>query len=130
VVKLLRCPLRFTILIDSCAALERIRRRTQNQTKEVASHDPSLRKYWNPSMDNIPDVRDGLTRLERTILYVLYELRKEYGDRHISTFLVWGRVVEYLDVSKAEFTAALQTAQEKAQKMRELGASPPETLFD
>ena len=81
-------------------------------------------------MDNIPDVRDGLTRLERTILYVLYELRKEYGDRHISTFLVWGRVVEYLDVSKAEFTAALQTAQEKAQKMRELGASPPETLFD
>jgi hypothetical protein len=123
-----------TILIDAFVALARyvcaICRRTQNPTKEVASRDPLLRKFWNPSMDNIPDVRDGLTRLERTILYVLYELRKEVGDRHVSTFLVWGRVVEYLDVSKEEFTAALQTAQEKAQKMGERGGSSPATLFD
>ena len=56
---------------------------------------------------NIPDVRDGLTEVERTILLVLHEARKEYGDRMIPTALIYGRVVELLDMSWEEFQRAL-----------------------
>jgi hypothetical protein len=59
------------------------------------------------SDDELPDVRDGLTRLERAILLVLDELRKERGDVHHSTAMVYGRVVEHVNVSVAEFQAAL-----------------------
>jgi hypothetical protein len=65
-------------------------------------------KYYN-----IPDVRDGLTELERIILYELYDLRKEYGDRFIPTILLWGRVVEKLDCSQAEVQHALSGLQSK-----------------
>jgi hypothetical protein len=43
----------------------------------------------------LPDVRDGLTREERVVLYVLGELRKERGDRYVPTTMLWGRVCEY-----------------------------------
>jgi len=56
---------------------------------------------------NIPDVRDGLTEVERTILTVLYDARKEYGDRMIPTVLLYGRVVEILDLTWEEFHRAL-----------------------
>jgi hypothetical protein len=67
---------------------------------------------------SIPDVRDGLTELERTILYTLYEARKEYGDRHIPVALIWGRVVERLDVSHDAFMKTLRKVveQQKAQE--------------
>ena len=67
----------------------------------------------------IPDVRDGLTQLERTILFVLYDLRKEYGDRHIPTMLVYGRVVELLDCSTDQFSLALESAQNRIARDRE-----------
>lgn len=57
--------------------------------------------------DILPDVRDGLTRLERAILHVLAEARAELGDRHIPTALLYGRVVEYVDVDKQEFQRVL-----------------------
>jgi hypothetical protein len=66
----------------------------------------------------IPDVRDGLTQLERTILYVLYRCREEYGDRHIPTALVFGRVVELIDCSTDQFTLALASAQQKESARR------------
>ena len=31
--------------------------------------------------DELPDIRDGLTREERIVLYVLHETQKERGDR-------------------------------------------------
>jgi hypothetical protein len=58
--------------------------------------------------DRLPDVRDGLTRLERVILYVLAETQRERGDRNVPTFMLYGRVVELIDVSQAEFQATLQ----------------------
>ncbi|MDB4970380.1 MAG: hypothetical protein JWN44_6069 [Myxococcales bacterium] len=58
--------------------------------------------------DRIPDVRDGLTRLERIVLYVLAETQRERGDRNVPTFMLYGRVVELIDVSQAEFQATLQ----------------------
>ena len=57
--------------------------------------------------DILPDVRDGLTRLERAILHVLAEARAEFGERHVPTALLYGRVVEYVDVDKQEFQRVL-----------------------
>lgn len=58
-------------------------------------------------MDRIPDARDGLTRLERVILWQLDVARKEFGDRRISTFMLYGRVVEHVDCSEHEFQKTL-----------------------
>ena len=70
----------------------------------MSIHSKSNRYY------NIPDVRDGLTELERTILITLYEAKREYGDRMIPAALLYGRVVEKLDVSWEEFQHALKQA--------------------
>jgi hypothetical protein len=58
--------------------------------------------------DRIPDVRDGLTRLERVILHVLGECERERGGRDVPTAMLYGRVVERIDVSVDDFTATLQ----------------------
>jgi len=58
--------------------------------------------------DIIPDARDGLTRVERIILTVLNNTQREMGDRHVSTFMVYGRVCEYIDISQEEFQCHLQ----------------------
>jgi len=60
-----------------------------------------------PDYDALPDVRDGLTRLERVVLHVMNEARAEFGDRHIPTALIYGRVVEHIDVSVNELQRVL-----------------------
>ena len=35
------------------------------------------------SGDRIPDVRDGLTREQRVVLYVFSQLQKERGDHNV-----------------------------------------------
>lgn len=50
----------------------------------------------------IPDVRDGLTRTERLILHVLNETRKELGGRNVPTVMLYGRVVEYINITEQE----------------------------
>jgi len=52
--------------------------------------------------DVIPDVRDGLTRTERIILYVLQETQRELNGRNVPTVMLYGRVVEYVNISEAE----------------------------
>ncbi len=58
--------------------------------------------------DRLPDVRDGLNRLERAILVVLDETQRERGGRSVPTAMLYGRVLELVDVSQAEFQATLQ----------------------
>jgi hypothetical protein len=58
--------------------------------------------------DDLPDVRDGLTRLERAILFVLDETQRERGGRRVPTAMLYGRVCELVNVSVGEFQAALQ----------------------
>lgn len=58
-------------------------------------------------LDNIPDVRDGLTRKERVILYCLQELQKERKGRNAPTIMLYGRVVELVDISEQEFQTIL-----------------------
>ncbi|MBI1422204.1 MAG: hypothetical protein GC149_01975 [Gammaproteobacteria bacterium] len=60
--------------------------------------------------DNLPDVRDGLTRKERIILYCLDQLQTERDGRNVPTAMLYGRVIEYLDMSMEEFQAALASA--------------------
>ena len=59
------------------------------------------------SKDNIPDVRDGLTREERVVLYVLHQAQKERGDRNVPTAMLWGRVCEYFYISPEELSQML-----------------------
>ena len=49
--------------------------------------------------DVLPDVRDGLTREERVVLYVLHETQKERGGRNVPTAMLWGRVCEHFYIS-------------------------------
>jgi hypothetical protein len=55
----------------------------------------------------LPDVRDGLTRLERVVLTTLQTLQRERGGRSVSSMELYGRVVEQINVSQAEFQAVL-----------------------
>jgi hypothetical protein len=57
---------------------------------------------------DLPDARDGLTRLERVILWQLREAQRERGDASVPTALLYGRVVEYVSVSIEEFQRVLQ----------------------
>ena len=57
---------------------------------------------------NLPDVRDGLTRKERVILYCIDNLQKERGGRNVPTAMLYGRVVEYADISIDEMQSILQ----------------------
>jgi hypothetical protein len=58
--------------------------------------------------DELPDARDGLTRLERIILWQLQQAQKELGRDSVPTALLYGRVVEHVDVSVDEFQRVLQ----------------------
>jgi len=55
-----------------------------------------------PPYDVLPDIRDGLTRAERVVLYVLHQTQKERGDRNVPTAMLWGRVCEHIDMSPEE----------------------------
>jgi hypothetical protein len=57
--------------------------------------------------DYLPDVRDGLTHRERVVLWCLSELQKERGDRHVPTGMLYGSVVEYVDMSVDEMQSIL-----------------------
>jgi hypothetical protein len=65
----------------------------------MAAHDPFL--------DRLPDVRDGLTRRERIVLWVLHETQKERGGRNVPTVMLWGRVCEHIDITPEELSAML-----------------------
>lgn len=57
--------------------------------------------------DDIPDVRDGLNRKERAILYCLKKTQEEFNDRNVPTITLYGRVVELIDISQEEFQSIL-----------------------
>jgi len=55
----------------------------------------------------MPDVRDGLTRIERVILYELHKAEADFGDRYVPTATLYGRVVEHVNISVEEFQRVL-----------------------
>ena len=58
--------------------------------------------------DDIPDVRDGLTRKERIVLYCIHQLQKERNGRNAPTVMLYGRVLEHVDMSEQELQLILQ----------------------
>ncbi len=56
-------------------------------------------------MSGLPDARDGLTRLERVILLEISRLQRERESA--PTAMLYGRVLERMDVTQAEFQAVL-----------------------
>jgi hypothetical protein len=64
---------------------------------------------WNRTGDDyLPDARDGLTRLERVILYELSQAERERNGRRVPSAELYGRVVEHLNVSVPEYQATLR----------------------
>jgi hypothetical protein len=68
----------------------------------ISMPKPPTRPY-----DQIPDVRDGLTREERVVLYVLQQAQRERGGRNVPTAMLWGRVCEYFYISPEDLSAML-----------------------
>ena len=62
------------------------------------THDPR---------DYLPDVRDGFTSRERIVLQCLYALQQERGGRNVPTGMLYGTVVEYVDMSVKEMQSIL-----------------------
>jgi len=62
----------------------------------------------NDDLDNLPDVRDGLTRKERIVLYCIDQIQKERSGRNVPTVMLYGRVVEHIDISEDELQLILQ----------------------
>lgn len=58
-------------------------------------------------LDRIPDVRDGLSRVERIVLWQLHEAQNERGGRNVPTAMLYGRVVEHVNISVDELQRVL-----------------------
>ncbi|MEY3012951.1 MAG: hypothetical protein RIT45_1686 [Pseudomonadota bacterium] len=55
---------------------------------------PEPPRGWDPSWDHLPDVRDGLTRIERLVLYEMHLAQEEFPGRTVPTALLYGRLTE------------------------------------
>ena len=51
---------------------------------------------------------DGLTRKERIVLYCIDQIQKECGGRNVPTVMLYGRVVEHVNISEHELQLILQ----------------------
>ena len=58
--------------------------------------------------DTCPDAGDGLTQAQRVVLHVLRRTERELGGRAVPTAMLYGRVLEYMDLSEAELHACLE----------------------
>ena len=57
--------------------------------------------------DYLPDVHDGLTHHERVVLWCLKELQEERGNRYVPTGMLYGSVVEHVNMSVEEMQSIL-----------------------
>lgn len=58
--------------------------------------------------DNLVDVHDGLSRKARIVLYCLDQAQNELGGRNVPTAMLYGRVVEHMNISEHELQGILQ----------------------
>jgi hypothetical protein len=63
--------------------------------------------YHRIPRDYLPDVKDGLTSRERIVLQCLYDLQQERAGRNVPTGMLYGSVVEHVDMSVAEMQSIL-----------------------
>ena len=60
-----------------------------------------------PVDERVPDVRDGLTRIERVVLWQLRELEQEREGRAVPSAQLYGRVVDYVNITPDELQRVL-----------------------
>lgn len=80
--------------------------RKSTANDKIADGPPDA--FPNGFREAIPDAPDGLTRKERVILTLLDKTQKERGGRNVPTVMLYGRVLEHIDISQAEFQQILQ----------------------
>ena len=66
-----------------------------------------LHMYPRDPRDYLPDIRDGLTQRERIVLQCLHALQQERGGRNVPTGMLYGTVVEHVDMSAANMLSIL-----------------------
>jgi hypothetical protein len=64
--------------------------------------------YTRPVLDDIPDARDGLTRKERVVQWVLGRAEGERKGRGVRAAMIYGRVLEHVDLSIEELMQILE----------------------
>ncbi|MBD3670234.1 MAG: hypothetical protein HUJ29_05615 [Gammaproteobacteria bacterium] len=64
----------------------------------------------------LPDIRDGLTRKQRVVLSCIAQLQEELGGRNAPTAMLYGRVLEHMDMSEDELQSILQGLMGDAQR--------------
>ena len=57
--------------------------------------------------DYLPDVKDGFTHRERIVLHCLYDLQQARGGRNVPVGMLYGTLVEYVDMSVEEMQSIL-----------------------
>ena len=57
--------------------------------------------------DTLPDCRDGLTRIERIVLWQLHRAQQELGRPDVPSAMLYGRVVEHVNLDPRTFEALL-----------------------
>jgi hypothetical protein len=81
---------------------------TRREPPVTAADENPAGSRREPERDvGLPDVRDGLNREERLVLYVLHQIQKERGDRNVPTAMLWGRVCEHFYISPEALSAML-----------------------
>ena len=76
-------------------------------TRDPDADPPSGPRLAREVLDRLPDVRDGLTRIERIVLWQLHETQREFPGRNVPTATLYGRVVEHANISEPEFMRVL-----------------------
>jgi hypothetical protein len=69
---------------------------------------PDARGTLVTMVDDVPDARDGLTRKERVVLWVLRRAESERKGRGVRAAMLYGRVLEHIDMSREEFMSIVE----------------------
>src|SRR5215471_18727674 len=80
---------------------------TLNTEFRVDSAGGDLHMSTRDPREDLPDIRDGLSHRERIVLQCLYDLQQERGGRNVPTGMLYGTVVEHVDMSVEEMQSIL-----------------------
>ena len=100
-------PIIATVDVDHVASRRVLEKAGLVLAGTARDDDGAYFRYQFAATGVLPDGRDGLTRLERVILVELSRLEAERGGASVPTAMLYGRVVERVEVSAAEFQRVL-----------------------
>ena len=80
---------------------------SMDRRKGICREGEKVPMHSRDPHDYLPDIRDGLTQRERIVLQCLADLQQERGGRNVPTGMLYGTVVEYVDMSVEEMQRIL-----------------------